>query len=115
MKRGDVYAVSLSGVAGKPRPAVIVQADEFTAIGTVLFCPLTSVASDTALFRPAIEPEPRNGLRTTSRAMTDKLTPARRNEIGSRIGSLSADDMRRVDRAIVAVPGLDLSAFTAAT
>ena len=69
MKRGEVYTVSLSGVAGKPRPALIVQADEFAAIGTVLFCPLTSKVSNTALFRPVIEPTDANGLRETSRAM----------------------------------------------
>lgn len=111
MKRGDVYAVSLSGVAGKPRPALVVQADGFDAIGTVMFCPLTSKVLATALFRPVIEPDQTNGLREVSRAMTDKLPAARRQEIGGRIGAPSKPDMAQVDRAIVTVLGLDLSAF----
>lgn len=89
----------------------MVQAPEFDAIGTVLFCPLTSKRSKTALFRPVVEPDETNGPRETSRAMTDKLTPARRGEIGGRIGSLSPADLRNIDRSIVTVLGLDLSAF----
>jgi mRNA interferase MazF len=32
MKRGDLVAVALSGDYGKPRPALIVQADHFAAL-----------------------------------------------------------------------------------
>ena len=48
MRRGDVVTVAdRSGqFTGKPRPAVIVQADFFAAVPTVTVCPLTSMSPE---------------------------------------------------------------------
>ena len=63
MNRGEVWTVSGRGYAGKPRPAVIVQDDRFDATGSVTICAFTTDATDAPLFRLAIEPDDRNGLR----------------------------------------------------
>ena len=52
MKRGDIVTVAASGDYGKPRPAVIVQADAFDAIPSVTVMPLTSeIRDDVPLLR----------------------------------------------------------------
>jgi hypothetical protein len=42
-RRGDIVVVASQGDSGKTRPAVIVQADWFDALPTVMVLPLTSV------------------------------------------------------------------------
>jgi mRNA interferase MazF len=42
MKRGEIWSVSASGYAGKPRPAVIVQDDRFDATASVTVCAVTA-------------------------------------------------------------------------
>lgn len=106
MKRGEVWIVSGSGYAGKPRPAVILQDDRFDATSSVTVCVFTTDPTDAPLIRLAIEPDDRNGLRTTSRLMVDKITTVSRRRVGERIGRLSDPELVRVNRAIAVFLGL---------
>ncbi len=38
MRRGDIVTVAIQGDFGKPRPALVIQSDQFTATGTVTVC-----------------------------------------------------------------------------
>jgi mRNA interferase MazF len=38
MQRGDLITVALQGDAGKPRPALIIQADHFANLPTLIGC-----------------------------------------------------------------------------
>ena len=52
MKRGEVWTVSGGAPdAGKPRPAVIVQEDRFTATGSITLCVFTTDPTDAPLLR----------------------------------------------------------------
>ncbi len=106
MKRGEVWIVSGSGYAGKPRPAVIVQDDRFDATASVTVCVFTTDPTDAPLIRLAIEPDDRNGLRTTSRLMVDKITTVSRRRVSERIGILSGPELVQVNRAIAVFLGL---------
>ena len=106
MKRGEVWIVSGSGYAGKPRPAVILQDDRFDATSSATVCVFTTDPTDAPLIRLAIEPDDRNGLRTISRLMVDKITTVSRRRVGERIGILSAPELVRVNRAIAVFLGL---------
>ncbi|MDE0002345.1 MAG: type II toxin-antitoxin system PemK/MazF family toxin [Rhodospirillaceae bacterium] len=106
MKRGEVWIVSGSGYAGKPRPAVILQDDRFDATASVTICVFTTDSTVAPLFRLAIEPDDRNGLRTTSRLMVDKITTVSRQRVGECIGRLSAPELVRLNRAIAVFLGL---------
>ena len=106
MKRGEVWSVSGSGYAGKPLPAVILQDDRFDATSSVTVCVFTTDPTEAPLIRLAIEPDDRNGLRTTSRLMVDKITTVSRRRVGERIGILSAPELVRVNRAIAVFLGL---------
>jgi len=99
--RGDVVAAIVPGDFGKPRPVVIVQADAFLEHhASLTVCPLTSHVTGLRLFRVAIAPDKRNGLKEPSEVMVDKLSSLRRERIGDSIGRLSALDMRAVDDAL---------------
>jgi mRNA interferase MazF len=58
--------VALQGDSGKPRPAVVVQADWFDALSTVVVLPLTSLRQEAAILRIDVTPSERNGLRLPS-------------------------------------------------
>ena len=107
MNRGDVVLVVGSGDIGKPRPGVIVQADELGDTTTsVLVCPLSSDLSDFRRSRPVVEPLAANGLRLPSQIMTDKVNPLRRDRIRWVIGSLDAESTERLNSALFVVLGL---------
>ncbi len=47
-----------------------------------------------------------NGLREASRLMADKVTTVPRGNLGRRIGRLSADELARLDMAVMTFLGL---------
>ena len=107
VKRGDIWTVSGGpDYAGKPRPVVIVQDDRFDATDSVTACGFTSVGTETPLARPEIAPTDDNGLRMVSWLMADKVTTVRKDKLRDRIGRLSPDDIRRLDRALIVFLGL---------
>jgi len=107
MKRGEVWTVAGGGdYAGKPRPAVIIQDDNFDATSSITICAFTSDPTEAPLFRVPIEPSQENGLRTPSRLMVDKLTTVSKGRLGSRIGRLAYEDMIRLNRAILVFLGM---------
>jgi mRNA interferase MazF len=101
VKRGELVTVALPGDYGKPRPAVVVQADLFNEThASVTVAPVTSTLVNAPLFRLAVEPTVRNGLRALSQVMIDKLTTVRRERMGATIGELDPETLTRVNRAL---------------
>jgi mRNA interferase MazF len=111
VKRGDVVLVVGPGDIGKPRPGVIVQADELGDTTTsVLVCPMSSDLSDFRRSRPRIRPSAANGLRLVSQIMTDKVSPLRRDQIRRVIGSLDPESTEMLNSALLVVLGLTRNA-----
>jgi mRNA interferase MazF len=106
MRRGEVWTVSGSGYAGKPRPAVIVQDDLFGDTASVTICVFTTNAADAPVFRIPIVPSEHNGLREPCRLMVDKLTTVPRKWVGRRLGRLDDEDMVRLNRAMLVFLGI---------
>ncbi len=106
MKRGEVWTVSGAGYAGRPRPAVIVQDDRFDATASVTVCVFTTDETEAPLFRLAVTPNERNGLRSVSRLMVDRLSTVSKERLGGRIGRLDDEDMVRLNRAMLVFLGL---------
>ena len=98
--------MSGAGYAGRPRPAVIVQDDRFDATASVTLCVFTTDETEAPLFRLAVTPNERNGLRSVSRLMVDKLTTVPKEWLGARIGRLDDEDMVRLNRAMLVFLGL---------
>ncbi len=107
MKRGDVVLVVIQGDLGKPRPGIVIQADELgDATTTVLVCPMSSEIGETERLRPIVEPTPENGLRLRSQIMTDKITALRRERIRTVLGRLDVSASAQLDQALLIVLGL---------
>lgn len=102
MRRGDVVIVSLPGDLGKPRPAVVVQANVLTDnLRTVLLCPISSFSSEPNLFRVAVESTLENGLRLPSEIMVEKLQAANRSKIDKVVGRLDDQTLRKLARSLL--------------
>ena len=107
MTRGDVVTVAAGGgFGGKPRPALIIQADEFGALGTVVVALFTTTLTEAPLIRIRILPESGNGIATESDLMLDILVTVRRSQIGKVIGRFDNQAMSKVDRALFTFLGL---------
>lgn len=107
IKRGDIVTVAAKGhYSGKPRPALILQSDLFSALGSVTLCLLTTDIVDAPLFRLTVEPSPANGLLQTSQIMIDKIVTVPQDTIGARIGGLDRDIMVRADRSLAVFLGI---------
>jgi mRNA interferase MazF len=92
---------------GRPRPGVIVQADEFNKdLTTVFVCPVSSDVQEKLPLRPIIEAKPSNGLRLRSQIMTDKMIALRRDRIRQTIGHIDKETSGQLDRALLVVLGL---------
>jgi mRNA interferase MazF len=113
VRRGDIWTVAGGqGYAGKPRAAVIVQDDNFDATDSITICAFTTDETEAPLFRLPVDPSPRNGLRTTCRMMVDKITTVPKSKVGARIGSLSDEDILRLNRSLAVFLGLASSSRT---
>lgn len=100
MKRGDLVTIAMSGDFGKPRPALVIQSDQFDHTGTVTVLLVSGTLVDAPLIRPMIEPSPVNGLRKPSQVMVDKAMSVKRDKIGATIGQLDAETMLTVTRSL---------------
>jgi mRNA interferase MazF len=107
VKRGDLVAAVAPGAYGKPRPYLLLQADEFNPThDSFTVAPLTSHLVGAPLFRITVEPSPTNGLRSVSQVMIDKLVTLPRAKLGPVIGRLDADVVQRVNRSLAVWLGL---------
>ena len=110
-RRGDVYLVSFDPTVGaeiqKTRPALVVQNDIANR-----FSPITIVAAITSRFDASLYPTevgirpPEGGLDTDSVVLLNQIRSIDRQRLIRRLGRVSSDTMRRVDRALVVSLGL---------
>jgi mRNA interferase MazF len=103
--RGEVFRLRASREArGREqrgaRYAVVVQADEFIGLSTVLVAP-TSTAARPASFRPTIEV---GGQET--RVLVEQTRVVDPQRLGRSAGRLETGEMRAVDEALLLVLGL---------
>jgi mRNA interferase MazF len=82
------------------RYAVVVQADEFLALSTLLISP-TSVSARPASFRPAIT---LNG--TPTRILVEQTTVVNPERLGHSAGRLDASELQSVDEALALIFGI---------
>lgn len=102
MTRGDIVVVATRGAySGKPRPALVVQSDLFNQThASVTVCPITSDCIDARLFRVAVPPGSRTGLRDPSQVMVDKVVSVPRSSIAKSIGRCEFGELQTVDDAL---------------
>lgn len=105
MVRGEVFRLPAPrGARGDEqrgaRFAVVVQADEFFELSTVLVAP-TSTSARPASFRPTIALEGNE-----TRVLVEQTTVVDPQRLGRSGGRLDASELRAVDEALMLVLGL---------
>jgi mRNA interferase MazF len=102
VNRGDIVVVATKGTySGKPRPALVVQANLFNGThASLTVCPITSECIDAPLFRVSVPPGSRTGLRTPSQVMVDKVLSVPRSSIAKNIGRCDGAELMTVDDAL---------------
>ncbi|WP_420962700.1 type II toxin-antitoxin system PemK/MazF family toxin [Brucella sp. IR073] len=106
MRRGDLFTVAMPGDFAKPRPALIIQSDQFEDTGTVTVLLMSGTLVDAPLLRITVQPTAENGLRKPSQVMIDKAMSARRDRLGSPFGRLDDETMLAVTRSLAVFLGI---------
>jgi len=106
MRRGELVTIVMQGEFGKPRPALVIQADQFGAHATVTVLPMTGTLVDAPLLRVAVQPSAENGLLKPSQVMVDKTMTVRRDKVGPTIGRIDADTLVEVERCLAVFLGI---------
>lgn len=106
MRRGDLVTIALQGDYGKPRPAVLIQADQFDEHPTVTVLPVTSTLVAAPLLRITLQPSAGNGLQKSSQVMVDKAMTVKRDKVGPTFGRIEAETMMEVERCLAVFLGI---------
>lgn len=106
MTRGDLVIIAMPGDFSKPRPALIIQADQFEHVGTVAVLLVTGTLVDAPLLRITISPNDDNGLRKASQVMIDKPMAVRRTRVAKVIGRADDATMLAVSRSLAVFLGI---------
>lgn len=106
MMRGDFVTIAMQGDFGKPRPALVIQADQFDRHTTVTVLPVTSSLVAAPLLRITIEPGAGNGLQVPSQVMVDKSMTVKRDKVGQPFGRIDANSMIEIERCLAVFLGI---------
>jgi mRNA interferase MazF len=106
MRRGDLVTIAMQGDFGKPRPALIIQADLFADHSSVTVLPLTGTLVDAPLLRIMVQPDADNGLQTPTQVMVDKTMTVKREKVGPIFGYLHAELLMEVERCLAVFLGI---------
>jgi mRNA interferase MazF len=106
MRRGDFVTIALQGDFGKPRPALVIQADKFDDHATVTVLLVSSTLIDAPLFRITLQPDDANGLKKPSQVMVDKAMTVKRDKLGEPFGAASDEVMLEVGRCLAVFLGI---------
>ena len=106
MKRGAVVIATGPGLGKKPRPFLVIQADAYDALPTLILLPITSdLADPPSKLRIALEPDAANGLLQSSEVAVDIPVTTRPDKVHQHIGHLTREHMVRVQDALALVLG----------
>ncbi|MBW7902892.1 MAG: type II toxin-antitoxin system PemK/MazF family toxin [Rhodocyclaceae bacterium] len=106
MTRGDFVTIAMPGDFGKPRPALVIQANQFDGHTSVTVLPVTSTLVAAPLLRVTVQPDAGNGLRKPSQVMVDKAMTIRRDKIGQAFGHVDANTLVEIERCLAVFLGI---------
>ena len=104
--RGDFVTISLQDDFGKPRPALVIQSDQFNEHATITVLPVTGKMIAAPLLRVTVQPDAGNGLQKRSQVMVDKAMTVKRDKVGPAFGRIKADALVEVERCLAVFLGI---------
>lgn len=106
MNRGDFVTIAVQGDFGKPRPALVIQFDQFNEHATVTVLLVSSTLVDAPLFRVTVQPSAANGLQKPSQVMVDKAMTVKKDKLGPPIGSADDQTLLEIGRCLAVFLGI---------
>jgi mRNA interferase MazF len=106
MRRGNLVSIAMQGDFGKPRPALVIQSDQFDEHMTVTVLLVSSTLVDAPLFRISVQPNEDNGLQKQSQIMVDKVMTIKRDKLGEVFGSIDGNTLLEVERCLALFLGI---------
>lgn len=106
MNRGDFVTIAMQGDFAKPRPALVIQSDQFNEHATMTVLLVSSTLVAAPLFRVTIQPTEGNGLQKPSQVMVDKAMTVKRDKLGAVFGSAGDAAMLEVGRCLAVFLGI---------
>ncbi|WP_375680531.1 MULTISPECIES: type II toxin-antitoxin system PemK/MazF family toxin [unclassified Bartonella] len=104
--RGSLVTIAIQGDFGKPRPALIIQANQFSEHTSMTVLPITSTLVDAPLLRITIQPNAKNGLQKPSQVMIDKIMTVRCEKVSPVFGFIHVDKMVEIERCLAVFLGI---------
>lgn len=104
--RGDLVTIAIQGDFGKPRPALVIQANQFSEHASATVLPITGTLVSAPLLRVMIQPAAENGLQKPSQVMVDKAMTVKRDKVGPAFGRIDADVLVEVERCLAVFLGI---------
>lgn len=96
----------MKGDYGKPRPVLVVQADQYAGHSSVTVALITSTLTDLPDLRLTIAPAPDNGLRAVSQVQLDRVQTIPNSRVKEVVGHLSPSEMTAVNQGLALFLGL---------
>jgi mRNA interferase MazF len=104
--RGGFVTIAMQGDFGKPRPALIIQSNQFDEHASLTVLPVTSTLVEAPLLRITVQPSQRNGLQNASQVMIDKALTIKRDKEGIVFGQIEPDKLIEVERCLAVFLGI---------
>ena len=104
--RGDLVTIAMQGDYGKPRPALVIQSDQFDEHTSVTVLPVTGTLVAAPLLRITVQPSQRNGLQKPSQVMIDKVLTVKRDKVGAVFGHIEPETLIEVERCLAVFLGI---------
>ena len=104
--RGDFVTIAMPGDFGKPRPALVIQANQFYEHATVTVLLVSSNLVDAPLLRITVAPTVTNGLPKISQVMLDKVMTVKRETLGPAFGQIDANRLVEIERCLAVFLGI---------
>lgn len=98
--------IAMQGDFGKPRPALVIQSEQFNEHATVTVLLVSSTLVDAPLFRVSVQPDTINNMQRSSQVMVDKAMTVKRDKLGATFGSASDEVMLEVGRCLAVFLGI---------
>jgi len=106
MMRGDLVTIAMQGDFGKPRSALVIQANQFSEHSSATVLPITGTLVAAPLLRVTVQPSAENGLQKPSQVMVDKAMTVKRDKVGPTFGRIDANALVEVERCLAVFLGI---------
>ncbi|MDR0494673.1 MAG: type II toxin-antitoxin system PemK/MazF family toxin [Treponema sp.] len=106
INRGEIWSVAWTGLAQKPRPALVIQEEEYRLTDTDILALITTTKNEASTLRLPIKADESNGLQQDSFICLDKLMAIPLANLGKCYGRVSDEVMKEISARLIKILGI---------